>query len=411
MAIKSGIISRVYRKFVSMRTGIYLLAAIGGSLAFCSFASIDLYHTPLFRLLLIILCVNTALCSLERLWRNRRAQNNLPGPQYCTFSFRETVSPPISAKVTALKSMLEREGFNTSLHQENGKFSLLYGARNLSGLWGTCCAHFSIVFIAAGVLIGTQLGFETTITLTEGSSRNITPAGEQDLTLRLNGFSTLYYEDGTVSDWLCDLSIQRNGEAEVRREIRINHPLSIGLTKVYLASQGVLIHTRLLGSDGRPLRELETAPGEKVLLGGKVLRVLRYIPDYDPLQPLLSKSQQPRNPYIIFILSGEREPEKPFAVPLNISQPLAGEATSLVFSVVPVVGVHVKTDPGLPLVWGGFGLLLIGFFAVYYLPYRQIWLQFSQVKGRLEIVCAGSGPDLEKVQENIRCYLKVSDDC
>jgi len=393
-----------------MRTGIYLLGAMGGSLALGSFGSVDVYHTPLFQLLLIILCINTALCSLERLWRNRRGRNNLPGPQHCAFIFRETVSAPIAAQVTALKSVLEGEGFKTALHQGDGK-SLLYGTRNLSGLWGTCCAHFSMVFIAAGVLIGAQAGFETTITLTEGSSQNITYKGEQALVVRLNGFSTLYYEDGTVSDWLCDVSVQRKDEAEVRRVIRINHPLSVGLTKVYLASQGVLIHTRLLDGDGRPLMEWEGAPGEKAMLGGRVLRILRYVPDYDPSQPMAGKSPQPRNPYIIYTLSGEYEPAKPVAVPVNVAQPLAGEAMSLVFSVAPVVGVHVKADPGLPLVWGGFGMLLVGFFAVYYLPYRQIWLQFAQVKGRLEIVCAGSGPGLEKIEDKIRRCLKGSDNC
>ena len=407
---KIKVVSRAYRRFVGMRTGIYLLAAIAGSLVIGSVASIEVYHTTWFNILLISLGANTALCSLERLLKSFRGGGGL---RSCPLIFSEFVSGAVPAKVcTALNQLLEGEGYKTTRKQENEK-CLLFGERNVIGRWWDYGTHLSVVLIAAGVLYGAQAGFEATVPLMEGHSQLIVREGKQDFLLRLNSFSASYYKNGIVSEWVCDVSAEREGKDPVRREIRINHPLIFGHTKVYLASQGVLVRVQVQGSGGS-LGHTDISPGETVMLPqtqGKTLRIFQFIPDYDPSRPTVSKTQQPRNPYVIYTVAEEHERGKWLAAPVNVPQPLAGETASLVFSVMPVAGLHVKYDPGVPLVWSGFGLLLAGIFFMYYLPYGQVWIQISTRKDGQEIVCAGRGPDLERLrQELMRCCLK-SDDC
>lgn len=389
-----------------MRAGIWLLAAIAGSLAIGSLTSLDVYHASLFYLLLTALAVNTTLCSLGRLRKNPPRITAGP-PLLC----REIVPGALPAEgCRALKTLLEGEGYKTAASTDGDKL-ILHGEGSLLRRWGSFSAHFSVVLVAAGVLYGAQAGFETTITLTEGSSQSVSWLANKALLLRLNALSTTYYADGTVSDWLCDLSAEREGKAAVRQEVRINHPLTFDHTKIYLASQGILIYAQVQDRGGQILCNLETAVGEPVTLpqtAGKVLRVLRFIPDYDPLRPMVSKSQQPRNPYIIYAVSGDHEEGKWLAAPVNEAQPL-GNAASLIFSFVPAAGMHVKYDPGVSLVWSGFALLLAGLFVIYYLPYRTVRIEIYSGKDGLEIICSGSGADLESLRDKLHRCLNSGD--
>lgn len=397
-----------------MRTGIFLLTMIACSLVLGSIVSINIYHSLFFNLLLVGLCVNTTLCCVERLWRKRRPVANLPNPQNCTFFYHEYVrgKDPVIA-CSAIERMLKEEGFKTALREKAGRYDL-YGERGLSGTWGMFGAHISVVFIAAGVLYGAYAGYDTTVTLTEGTGHTITRAPGQTFVLWLDRFSTTYYEDGTVSDWVSDVAVEQNGQVMVRREIKVNHPLSFRGVKVYLASQGTLLQARVLDSNNRILSSTEIAAGDKVDLPGPEggsIRVLRYIPDYDPLRPLVSKTPQPRNPYVLYALSREGEPEKRRAVPLNEPQSVDGGATFVVFpQVLPIAGLHVKYDPGLPFVWVGFGLLGVGFYLIYYTPYRRLWVQMIPAEDGLEISCAGRGSNVALLQDKVRSILAAKND-
>lgn len=404
-----GELRRIYHWFTSMRAGIYILGMIAGTLAFGSVVSIDVYHSKVFYLLLISLCVNTLLCSGGRLWNIVRSADRLPAPQNCSFSFTELVRGKDPVMIyAALERIFRSAGFKMALQESNGQY-ILRGERGLLGAWGVWGAHVSIVLIAVGVLYGAYAGFDTTVMLTEGSSHTIRPGSENSFVLHFNKFSTSYYEDGAVSDWISDVTVERNGQTIAHQDIKVNHPLDFDGVKVYLASQGVSIQTRVLDNEHRILGSVEVASGDKMILPGTAdmhIRILHYIPDYDPSRPMLSKSLQSNNPHIIYAISRDGAAEKRKAAPLHVPQLVDGESTLVMFSkVLPVVGLHVKYDPGLPYIWGGFGLLVFGICFCYYTPHRQLWVRILPENDGVRVVCCGRGSDLEIVREKIRCCL------
>ncbi|MCK4534542.1 MAG: cytochrome c biogenesis protein ResB, partial [Syntrophobacterales bacterium] len=70
-------------------------------------------------------------------------------------------------------------------------------------------------------------------------------------------------------------------------------------------------------------------------------------------------------------------------------------------------GIQVSKDPGVPLVWIGFCLIMIGFILSLFFAHKRIWLRISGSQGKYEISIAASisknrKPFEEKLEELTR---------
>lgn len=391
-----------------MRTGMYLLIAIVCSLVIGSMFSLDVYHTTFFYMLMICLCINTLLCSGRRFCNiTRRAGNPPPLKFDCQFS-KNMAGDDIKPFSNVLKRMLESAGYKTAIKEEPGRYEIT-ASRGLTGVWGMLAVHLSIVFIAAGALYGAYAGGDATVELTEGLSYEISDILARPFVLRLEKFRTEYYDNGMVSDWISTVAVEQNGRPVAHGDIKINEPLDFRGIKVYLASQGVLIRMQVLDRGGAILNDVQAYVGDEVGLAGaesRSVRILRYIPDYDPSQPMVSKSPHDRNPYIIFDLHREGLPEKRCAIPINEAQYVDDGDISIIFPrILPVAGLHVKYDPGLPFLWVGFGMLAGGFFLCSVASYCQVWIRMLEEDAGVTVSYAARGPGMSEIRDKIHRFL------
>jgi cytochrome c biogenesis protein len=385
IAVWQGKASRARGKYLkttwcllsSMRAGLGILLLIAVS-AMVGIVYEDLYTSWYFRILESLLCLNIAFCSMRRflrLWR----ETFLRKPDFpldirdLTASYSATV--PLQSASSA-EEILNGMGYKTSRHT-NENVLFIYGERGRISPWGTFLVHISILLIVLGGLIGSLFGFDTEVTLPVGSVYTVKTDENDKFAIRLDGFKTEHYQDGTVSDWISDITVENNGQQILSREVKVNYPLSYHGIKIYQKSYGTAFKAQIIDEKGAIVTERLLAEKDKLKLdenSDTIIEPVRYIPDFDALRPMVSRSPKPNNPYILYIVySGGREISwgaAPVGSPLKL-----GHSGGVCFSeVVPVSGLQLKHDPGLQLVFLGFILMICGFFVSLYIAHSTLWL-------------------------------------
>ncbi len=390
--------SRAVKAFATMKTGLVLLAviivlAVAGTLIpqerdihaagpvlhflYHTVGLGDLYHSWWFSSLLFLLCLNVAVCSAVRLpalWRDTFA---LPvWPDAIAWQRECPVAAPPAAAAALLKTILARKGFRV-WDIGSGR---IFARKGRVAPWGTFLVHVSILLIALGALYGSLAGFRYSLTLAPGETavigNQIHPGVGRPFELRLNAFTTELYPDGQVSDWVSSLSVIRDGAELAAQDIKVNHPLAFQGVSVYQASYFTRYETELR-LNGQAVRTISVEEKRPLVLDeqkGVAVIPLKYIPDFDPARPMVSRSAEPLNPHVVGALYRGGRPLGMNAFPLGKPITFPGNDAELVFrAAIQASGLDVKYDPGLPLVFAGFAIMSVAFFFSLY-PRRRVAL-------------------------------------
>lgn len=230
---------------------------------------------------------------------------------------------------------------------------------------GTYLTHLSVLLILVGGLIGAAWGFKGYVEIREGEmvegfvlnspQEVVRPLGFQ---VRCDAFRVDFYPDGSPREFLSTLSFLDKGRVVIdHAPLRVNHPLSYRGLSFYQSSYGIsasaVIEVKRKGA-AQTMRlsegEVKAIPGTDAELGlmqyeerihgqeGGILLVL-FAPNSAPEGFWLFTGQQAKQ-------GGARKGA--FTVTLK-----ALEKRNY-------TGIQVNHDPGLPIVWAGCALLVIG---------------------------------------------------
>ena len=256
----------------------------------------------------------------------------------------------------------------------------LYGRKGLAGRIGPIVVHASMLIILLGAIVGAMTGFFAQEMVPSGETfqiRNIFDAGPwaksqipTDWSVRVNRFWIDYTPEGNIDQFYSDLSVlNQAGEELDRKTIYVNEPLRHQGVTLYQADWGLAaVQVKLNNSPvlQLPMKPLDT---DGPRFWGTWLPTK---PDLSEGVTLLARDLQ--GSVLIYDNAGQ--------LVSTVRTGMATEVNGVTLSLVDVIGstgLQIKADPGIPLVYAGFGLLMVGVI-MSYVSHSQVWALAHQGK-------------------------------
>jgi cytochrome c biogenesis protein len=316
-----------------------------------------IYSSSWFLLLLAWLAVALLLCSARRQWPALQAAlrwvDYRQPRQLSKLSVAETVASAAPLRsLDTLETLLRQRGWQLQRHSDR-----LAARRGLVGRIGPLLVHAGLVLLMLGAAWGSLAGQRQEQFLAPGRSLELLDRqGHSQLTLALDSFAVQRDPAGRPEQFSSQLRLLdgngQNADALLKQaEISVNHPLRFRGITLYQADWALAAISIQLGRSPVLQLPLQSFPqlGEQVW--GLVLPTRP-----DGSEPVLISLGSEQGPVEVFGADGS-----------SLGQlSVGGEAQEIaglpmrVAGVLPASGILLKRDPGVPLVYGGFALALLG---------------------------------------------------
>lgn len=274
-----------------------------------------------------------------------------------------------TGSLESLTPLLEKKGYKVFLENNS-----LYARKGLIGKIGPIIVHAAMLIILAGAIWGALTGFFAQEMVASGDSfqvKNIIEAGPlskislpKDWGIKVNRFWIDYSPKGDVEQFYSDLSVIDNQGQEIdRKTIQVNQPLHHKGVTFYQTSWGIAgVKVQVNNSPilQLPMASLDTK-GNGQIWG-------TWIPTKTDLSEgvsLLTRDLQ--GTVIVYDAKGDLTS----AVREGMTIPINGVNLKIV-ELVGSTGLQIKADPGVPIVYLGFALLMMGVVMSYF-SHSQIW--------------------------------------
>jgi len=255
--------------------------------------------------------------------------------------------------------------------QEN---NTLYARKGIVGRIGPIVVHVGIITILVGGIYGVFCGFVAQEMVPSGESfqvQNIVNAGPgaapqipKDWSLRVNRFWIDYTPTGGINQFYSDMSVlDKQGEEVKRKTIYVNEPLRYRGVTFYQTDWGIAaIRIRINKSPifQLPMAQLDT--NGKGRIWGTWIPTK---PDLSAGVSLLARDLQ--GMLLIYDAQGQLITTLRPGMSANVN-----DVTLKIVDVIGSTGLQIKADPGIPIVYAGFGLLMLGVI-MSYVSHSQIW--------------------------------------
>lgn len=266
----------------------------------------------------------------------------------------------------------------SQLEQKNYKIfrdgNQLYARKGIIGRIGPIVVHVSMLVILLGAIWGAFTGFMAQEMVASGETfqiKNIVEAGKfsrskipQDWSVRVNDFWIDYSTEGDINQFYSDLSVVDQQGNEIKQEtIHVNQPLRYDGVTFYQTDWGIsAVKVQLNNSPVFKLPMAKLNKEQQKNLWGTWVPIK---PDLSEGVSLLTRDL--KGTLLVYDTTGKLT---------GVVRPGMGiEVEGITLKVLDLIGstgLQIKADPGIPIVYTGFGLLMVGV-VMSYVSHSQIW--------------------------------------
>ncbi len=382
-----------------------------------SFHLYDMYHSVWFQLIIFILALNLIACSMNKIPGTIKLFKKLPSPD------REKIFKDIhpdriiesrlnkNDAAPVLREIISRKYSRIAEKDTEGK-AYFYGDKGRYSLFGVYLVHFSVLLILAGAIIGSLFGFKGYINILEGESIDyITPIGvnshnhiDLGFTVSCDKFSVDFYDNGQPKEYKSDIRFSVEGNTVKQGHLLVNHPLTyMGIT-FYQSSYGsvpgdeafITVHQK--GYEELTKLKIEQGKPSPLPNNGGEITLEDIRDDFMKMGPAIKVHVKP--------VTGDEAEIWLFKNYADIRQRFSNEFDQFpkfnpsiiepyTFSLDGVesayyTGLQVNKDPGIPLIYAGFFIIVIGLIITFFTFFRNIWIKIDESGDMTSLYIAGT---------------------
>lgn len=383
----------------------------------------DVYHSGWYKLLLFLVGINLAVCSINRFgitWRQtRQPKVSVPAESISNMQRYEKLSSSYSVKDSAdmISASFKSGRYNVS-RESDGNDITICASKGSWSLWGPYLTHLSILVIFIGAVFGSMLGFEGYTTITEGKSTSTYALQGSNkiknlgFRVALKDFNVDFDKNHNPTAYTSDLQVYNGDKLVAQKVINVNHPLTYKGISFHQSSYGMggllLKVTDSTGKSEHITFDVETGAspmGNQYQLAGEPFREVKlgegkvtiFAHDFNPDYSSDHSHFSAGNPAVM-IMANDRFPKyKGLDAWSNLgwiemSKPVKYKGMTIELErTVEYSGLQVSNNPGLYIIYTGFGLLLLGLFMSFYVQRMILRARVSSsAKGSIAMVGASS---------------------
>lgn len=363
------------------------------------------YTSVWFQSLLLILCLNLVVCSLDRI------------PQVLKFIKKDNLSADI-AKLRRSKDKIlftaksDQQSVETAVHavldrkdwkvhsKRNTDYLMIFAEKGAWSRLGAYLVHTSILVIFLGAVIGSTLGFKAFVLIPEGEAVEAITSRDDEQTqiplsfkLRCDAFDIEYYDNGMPKEYRSDLVALEGGKEVLKKQITVNDPLNYSGLTFYQSSYEPM-------SDHYAVRLTKQSVAEEKNQQSSIEQNFYA----KPFKKHAGKDNQIRfeivetgadghghGPYKIWFDDEFGEPVELVAEdkkPVTIER--GDSSYSFMIKQRYATGLQVVKDPGVWIVYAGFGLMLFGMYVAFFMSHRRLWIAIQNTGAGVTIILSGS---------------------
>jgi cytochrome c biogenesis protein len=271
--------------------------------------------------------------------------------------------------LNSLEQLLQQKRYK--VFQEGNS---IYARKGIIGKVGPIFVHASMLMILGGAILGSMTGFMAQELIPSGETfqiKNIIDIGPwsesqipKDWSVKVNRFWINYTADGNIDQFYSDLSVlDKEGKEVDRKQIHVNEPLKYKGVTLYQSSWSIA--ALRIKINRSPILQL---PMAELNTNGKGKIWGTWIPTKTDLSEgvsVLAKDLQ--GTVLVYDTKGQLQ--------TTLREGMSTEINGVTLKLEEVVGstgLQIKADPGIPLVYTGFGLMMISVL-MSYVSHSQIW--------------------------------------